>query len=76
MLDSHNTSLSCNSLPVPSCHVIRMKHKGWDTVRLPKPRQRKSKGRGRVRTTELPDQDKPGRIINTRVGFCIQKEVV
>ncbi|KAG5455312.1 hypothetical protein CSKR_105136 [Clonorchis sinensis] len=29
-----------------------MKHEGWDTARLPKPRQAKSRGRGRVRTTE------------------------
>ncbi|KAG5453594.1 hypothetical protein CSKR_109547 [Clonorchis sinensis] len=27
---------------------------GWDTARLPKLRQRKSRGRGRFRTTDLP----------------------
>ncbi|KAG5441927.1 NADH dehydrogenase [ubiquinone] 1 alpha subcomplex assembly factor 5 [Clonorchis sinensis] len=46
-------SFSCNTLPVPSCHAARRKHESWDTARLPKPRQGKSKGRGWVRTTEL-----------------------
>ncbi|GAA49996.1 RNA-binding protein 39 [Clonorchis sinensis] len=32
-------SLNCNTLPVPSCHANRGKHEGWDTARLPKPRQ-------------------------------------
>ncbi|KAG5444744.1 hypothetical protein CSKR_113850 [Clonorchis sinensis] len=45
---------SCSTLSVPSCHAIRRKHEGWDTARLPKPRQGKSRGRGRVRTTDLP----------------------
>ncbi|KER23134.1 hypothetical protein T265_14700, partial [Opisthorchis viverrini] len=31
-----------------------MKHESWDTIRLPKPRQGKYTGRGRVRTTGLP----------------------
>ncbi|KER21014.1 hypothetical protein T265_10565 [Opisthorchis viverrini] len=29
---------------------------GWNTAKLPKPRQGKSRGRGRVRTTDLPTQ--------------------
>ncbi|KAG5452842.1 hypothetical protein CSKR_108992 [Clonorchis sinensis] len=37
-----------------SCHATQRKHEGWDTARLPKPRQGKSRGRGRVRTTDLP----------------------
>ncbi|KER29750.1 hypothetical protein T265_03662 [Opisthorchis viverrini] len=37
---------SCGKLPVPSCHATRRKHEGWDTARLPKPRQGKSRGRG------------------------------
>ncbi|KER26382.1 hypothetical protein T265_14008, partial [Opisthorchis viverrini] len=32
---------------------IRRKHDGLDTVSLPKPRQKKSRGRVRVRTTDL-----------------------
>ncbi|KER19888.1 hypothetical protein T265_11452 [Opisthorchis viverrini] len=47
-------SLSCNILPVPSCHATRRKHEGWDTARLPKPRQGKSRGRGRLRATDFP----------------------
>ncbi|KAG5455301.1 hypothetical protein CSKR_105147 [Clonorchis sinensis] len=47
-------SFSCNPLPVPGCHTTRRKHEGWDTARLPKPRQRKSRGGGRVRTTDPP----------------------
>ncbi|GAA57348.1 splicing factor 3B subunit 3, partial [Clonorchis sinensis] len=47
-------SFSCNTFPVPSCHATRRKHEGWATTRLPKPRQEKSRGRGRVRTTDLP----------------------
>ncbi|KER33212.1 hypothetical protein T265_00900 [Opisthorchis viverrini] len=31
-----------------------MRHEGWDIVRSPKPRQGESRGRGRVRTTDLP----------------------
>ncbi|KAG5441456.1 hypothetical protein CSKR_107638 [Clonorchis sinensis] len=44
---------SCNTLSVPSRHATRRKHEGWDTTRLPKPRQ-KSRRRGWVRTTDLP----------------------
>ncbi|KAG5443320.1 hypothetical protein CSKR_107288 [Clonorchis sinensis] len=47
-------SFSCSTLSVPSCHATRRKHEGWDTARLPKPRQGKSRGRGGVRTTDLP----------------------
>ncbi|KAG5455245.1 hypothetical protein CSKR_106449 [Clonorchis sinensis] len=47
-------SFSCSTLSVPSCHATRRKHEGWDTARLPKPKQGKSRGRGRVRTTDLP----------------------
>ncbi|KER22127.1 hypothetical protein T265_09696 [Opisthorchis viverrini] len=32
-------SSSCSTLSVPSCHAIQRKHEGWDTARLPKPRQ-------------------------------------
>ncbi|GAA53704.1 leucine-rich repeat-containing protein 47 [Clonorchis sinensis] len=38
-------SFSCNTLSVSSCHATRRKHEGWNTARLPKPRQRKSRGR-------------------------------
>ncbi|KER20860.1 hypothetical protein T265_10669 [Opisthorchis viverrini] len=38
-------SFSCSTLPVPSCHATRRRHESWDTVRLPKPRQGKSRGR-------------------------------
>ncbi|KAG5446073.1 hypothetical protein CSKR_103847 [Clonorchis sinensis] len=41
------------TLSVPSSHATGRKHRGWDTARLPKPRQRKSRYRGWVRTTEL-----------------------
>ncbi|GAA47879.1 exosome complex exonuclease RRP6, partial [Clonorchis sinensis] len=44
---------SCNTLSVPSCDATRGKHEGWDTARLPKPRQGKSRGRGQVRTTDV-----------------------
>ncbi|KER24376.1 hypothetical protein T265_07935 [Opisthorchis viverrini] len=47
-------SFSCSTLSVPSCHATRGKHEGWDTARLPKPRQGESRGRGQVRTTDLP----------------------
>ncbi|KER19594.1 hypothetical protein T265_11678 [Opisthorchis viverrini] len=42
------------TLSVLSCHATRRKHEGGDTARLPKPRQGKSRGRGRARTTDLP----------------------
>ncbi|GAA55189.1 hypothetical protein CLF_107108 [Clonorchis sinensis] len=38
-------ALSCSTLPMPSYHATRRKHEGWDTARLPKPRQGKSRGR-------------------------------
>ncbi|KAG5445970.1 hypothetical protein CSKR_103056 [Clonorchis sinensis] len=34
------------------CFATQKKHEGWDTARLPKPRQGKSRGRGRARTTD------------------------
>ncbi|KER26411.1 hypothetical protein T265_06330 [Opisthorchis viverrini] len=37
-----------------SCHATRRKHEGWDTAKLPKPRQGKSRGGVRVRTTDIP----------------------
>ncbi|KAG5452645.1 hypothetical protein CSKR_114247 [Clonorchis sinensis] len=45
---------SCNTLPVPSCHATRRTHEGWDSARSPKPKQGKSRGRGGVRTTDIP----------------------
>ncbi|KER34149.1 hypothetical protein T265_12435, partial [Opisthorchis viverrini] len=53
-LISIKKSLSCNNLPVPSYHATRRNHAAWDTARLPKPRQGKSRGKGQVRTTDLP----------------------
>ncbi|KER28433.1 hypothetical protein T265_04741 [Opisthorchis viverrini] len=47
-------AFSCSTLPVPNCHATRRKHEGWDTARLPKPRQGKSSGGGRIRTMDLP----------------------
>ncbi|KER27277.1 hypothetical protein T265_05678 [Opisthorchis viverrini] len=44
----------CSTLLVPSCHATRRKHEGWDTARLLTRRQRKSRGGGRIRTTDLP----------------------
>ncbi|KER31989.1 hypothetical protein T265_01916 [Opisthorchis viverrini] len=46
-------AFSCSTLPVPSCHATRRKYDGWDTARLPKPRQGKSSGGGRIRTADL-----------------------
>ncbi|KER29743.1 hypothetical protein T265_03655 [Opisthorchis viverrini] len=37
----------------------RRKHEGFDTARLPEPRQGESRGRGRIRTTDLPASDSP-----------------
>ncbi|KER30175.1 LOW QUALITY PROTEIN: hypothetical protein T265_13223, partial [Opisthorchis viverrini] len=45
---------SCSNLSLPSCRGARRRPEGRDTARLPKRRQGKSRGRGRVRTTELP----------------------
>ncbi|KER20885.1 LOW QUALITY PROTEIN: hypothetical protein T265_15226 [Opisthorchis viverrini] len=46
-----------NSVPSPECSAVAQlshHHEGWDTARLLKPRQGKSRGRHRVRRTELP----------------------
>ncbi|GAA50603.1 hypothetical protein CLF_104782 [Clonorchis sinensis] len=50
-------SFSCSTLSVPNCHATRRKHESWDTAKLPKPRHGKSRGTGRARTTDLPEQD-------------------
>ncbi|KER22040.1 hypothetical protein T265_09790 [Opisthorchis viverrini] len=47
-------AFSSSTLPVPSCHATRSLHEGWDTARLTKPRQGKSRGGGQIRTTNLP----------------------
>ncbi|KER28298.1 hypothetical protein T265_04830 [Opisthorchis viverrini] len=41
-------TINCSTLLVPNCHATRSKHEGWDTARLPKPKQGKW-----VRTTDL-----------------------
>ncbi|KER20973.1 hypothetical protein T265_15201, partial [Opisthorchis viverrini] len=51
-------SFSFSTLSVPNCHATQRLHEGWDTARLPKPRQEKSRGRGWVRTTNLPKTEK------------------
>ncbi|KER28131.1 hypothetical protein T265_04967 [Opisthorchis viverrini] len=53
-----------------------IKHEGWDTARLPKPRQGKSSGGGRIRTTDLPsmmDTDMPNRTRNQFIQFIRYK---
>ncbi|KER20280.1 hypothetical protein T265_11141 [Opisthorchis viverrini] len=47
---------------MPSYHANRRKHEGWDTARLPVPRQENLRRRGRVRTTDLPVSE----LINTK----------
>ncbi|KER30904.1 hypothetical protein T265_02718 [Opisthorchis viverrini] len=37
-----------------NCHATRSKHEGWDTAKLTKTRQGKSRDRRRVRTVDLP----------------------
>ncbi|KER32163.1 hypothetical protein T265_12862, partial [Opisthorchis viverrini] len=53
---THMWMLTClyRTLLVPSCHPTRRKHEGWDTTRLPKPRQGKEIYRGWVRSADLP----------------------
>ncbi|KER25389.1 hypothetical protein T265_07134 [Opisthorchis viverrini] len=48
------------------CH--RRKHEGWDTARLSRPRQENKKGRGPVRTMDLPITAMPSRG-STRAGI-------
>ncbi|KER19931.1 hypothetical protein T265_11419 [Opisthorchis viverrini] len=43
----------CSTLSAPNCHATQRKHEGWDTARLLKSRQENSRGRYRVRTTDL-----------------------
>ncbi|KER26486.1 hypothetical protein T265_13986, partial [Opisthorchis viverrini] len=52
--DRLTTLMPFNTLPVPSCYATLRKHEGWGVAGLPKPREGKSRGRGRVRTTDLP----------------------
>ncbi|KER22035.1 hypothetical protein T265_09787 [Opisthorchis viverrini] len=47
------SAYGCNSISMSNCHATQRKHEGWGTARSPKPRQGKSRGRGRVRTTDL-----------------------
>ncbi|KAG5453526.1 Potassium voltage-gated channel protein eag [Clonorchis sinensis] len=53
LCNNKKKSFSCSTLSVPNCHAIRRLHEGWDTARLPKPRQGKSRGRGGVQTTDI-----------------------
>ncbi|KER33310.1 hypothetical protein T265_00808 [Opisthorchis viverrini] len=39
---------------VPTCSANQRKRDSWDTAKLPKIRQRKSRERGRVRTADFP----------------------
>ncbi|KER33731.1 hypothetical protein T265_00419 [Opisthorchis viverrini] len=55
------TSLSWRTLSVPNCHATRRLHEGWDTARLPKITQEKSRGRDRVRATDLPVKSWPSK---------------
>ncbi|KER23930.1 hypothetical protein T265_08292 [Opisthorchis viverrini] len=47
-------AFSRSTFSEPNCHATRRLHEGWDTVRLPKPRQGKSRSKSRIRTTDLP----------------------
>ncbi|KER20313.1 hypothetical protein T265_11120 [Opisthorchis viverrini] len=46
------------------------RHEGWDTARLPKPRQGKSRGRGRVRTTDLLVNP-----VDAEIGNCVLERI-
>ncbi|KAG5448326.1 hypothetical protein CSKR_107041 [Clonorchis sinensis] len=60
---------------MPSCHATRMKHEGWDTARLSKPGQGKSRGRGRVRTTDIPVRgDDFGQFIQKHLRLLFEDE--
>ncbi|KAG5447473.1 hypothetical protein CSKR_107520 [Clonorchis sinensis] len=69
------TSFSCSTLSVPNCHPTRRKHEGWDIARLPKPRQGKSRGRGRVPTMDLPRFIRNAFILNAE-GYFISDGVI
>ncbi|KER22025.1 hypothetical protein T265_09779 [Opisthorchis viverrini] len=63
-------------LSVYSCYVTRRKYEDWDTARLSKPRQRKSRGKGQVRNTDHPVNVTPFRCLaamslegSTRAGI-------
>ncbi|KAG5446061.1 suppressor of kinetochore protein mutant [Clonorchis sinensis] len=53
-----------NTLSVSSYRATRRKHEGLDTAGLPKPSQEKSRGRGRVRTTDRALPDEPSRSLS------------
>ncbi|KAG5443138.1 hypothetical protein CSKR_108533 [Clonorchis sinensis] len=55
-------SFSCSTLSVPNCRATRRLHEGWDTARVPKPRQGRSRGRGRVLTADLPCHQPPSEL--------------
>ncbi|KER26278.1 hypothetical protein T265_14040, partial [Opisthorchis viverrini] len=51
--DNSEKNVRLKHLSVPNCRATRRKHEDWATTRLPKPSQGKSRGKGRVRTTDL-----------------------
>ncbi|KER22973.1 LOW QUALITY PROTEIN: hypothetical protein T265_14742 [Opisthorchis viverrini] len=55
-LSPNDTRLSRNRSAIPGCHASWREHEGWDTARLPKPRQEKSGGKDRDSTTLPPDR--------------------
>ncbi|KER27704.1 hypothetical protein T265_05331 [Opisthorchis viverrini] len=58
----------------PSCHAIQRKHEGWDTARLPKSRQEKSRVRGRVRITDHPLCEKDSVLIFSLLAVGVESE--
>ncbi|KER30971.1 hypothetical protein T265_02656 [Opisthorchis viverrini] len=58
----HHFGSDRSALSVPSRHATRRKHEGWDTVRLPKPRQGKSSGEV-PKLTNQPANQKPSILV-------------
>ncbi|GAA53634.1 hypothetical protein CLF_110655 [Clonorchis sinensis] len=61
-----------------TCHATRRKHDGWDTARLRKPRQKKSRCSGRIRTSDIPFSVYVARLTSfayrdSPFHFCVRK---
>ncbi|KER22114.1 hypothetical protein T265_09711 [Opisthorchis viverrini] len=65
MCSVYAMSFSCITLSARNCHVPRKKYEDWDTARLPKSRQGKSRGKGRVRTSARPSVETALQLIAT-----------
>ncbi|KER22219.1 hypothetical protein T265_09641 [Opisthorchis viverrini] len=64
----------CSTLSVPSCHVTRRLHEGWDTARSPKPRQRTREAQVGFETTGFRNKLAFEKYTNLQINLVLTRE--